>query len=276
MGKDGKSYASSTLASGLAVLEFVALVGQKKGVTLQAVTDAMGLHRSNAYRYLKTLVSSEWLDYDPETYRYRLGPKSLQIAGASLEQWDLRFVARPFLEELAQATCLAAHLAVLADASIVYLDKVDSYSPIQMRSRPGMTAPAYCTAMGKAMLAALSPHRVMNLIGEEMPGRAPNTITQIDALLEDLDLVRERGYSLDQEENEPGIGCVAAAIYDYDDNAVGAVSLSTLIQNLNPGNIQYFSEHVMKTARRISKSLGCHHNHWSLELERPYLKIRQE
>lgn len=132
-----------------------------------------------------------------------------------------------------------------------------------------MTAPLYCTAMGKAMLAVYSPTQVKSLVGEEMTQRTPNTLTDVDSLLENLKLVRERGYSIDQEENEEGIGCVAAAIYDYEDNVVGAVSLSTLIQNLQPDNIDLFACRVMKAARRISQSLGCHNNHWSIELERP-------
>jgi IclR family KDG regulon transcriptional repressor len=265
MKKNGTSYASSTLASGLAVLEFVALVGQKKGVTLKEVTKAMGIHRSNAYRYLRTLVDEGWLEYDAEMSRYHLGRKPVQIAGASLQQEDLRAIARPFLEKLAQETCLAVHLGVLSDSSIIYMDKVESNSPIQMRSRPGMTAPLYCTAMGKAILAMFSPQRVRTLVGDRMSQRAPNTITSLDELMLDLTQIRERGFSLDQEENEEGIGCVAAAIYDYEDKVVGAVSLSTLIQNLSPYNVNVFSERVMKTARRISQSLGCHHNHWSVD-----------
>ncbi len=270
MDKTGTTYASSTLASGLAVLEFVALVGQKKGVTLQEVTKAMGTHRSNVYRYLRTLVDSGWLVYDSETFRYRIGRKPMQVAGESLQQWDLRDIARPFLEELAHETCLAVHLGVMSDSTIVYLDKVESDSPIQMRSRLGMTAPLYCTAMGKAMLAVYSQLRVSTLVGKDLPKRTKNTITTLDALHENLNRVRERGYSLDEEENEEGIGCVAAAIYDYEDNVVGAVSLSTLIHYLTPGNVDQFAKRVMTTARRISQSLGCHHNHWSIDIERSY------
>jgi IclR family transcriptional regulator, KDG regulon repressor len=273
MEKNETSYASSTLASGLAVLEFVALVGQKKGVTLHEVSKSLGIHRSNAYRYLRTLVAAGWLDYDPETSRYHLGGKPVQIAGASLQQWDLRTIARPLLEELSEETCLAVHLGVLSDSSIVYLDKVESNSPIQMRSRPGMTAPAYCTAMGKAILAMLNANDIKNIIGSDLPARTQNTITSIEKLLAELNQTRMRGYSIDQEENELGIGCLAAAIFDYEDNVAGAVSISTLIQNLASGNLDLYAERVMKTARRISQSLGCHHDHWSNELVRSYLQI---
>lgn len=269
------SFASSTLAYGLMVLEFTSLVGQKKGITLQEITKSLGMNRSNVYRYLKTLVDCGWLEYDPETYRYYIGRKPLQIAGASLQQMDLRTIARPFLEDLAEETCLAVHLGVLSESSIIYIDKVESNSPIQMRSHPGMMAPVYCTAMGKALLATLSAQEVTALVAGSMTQRTPNTITTIDELLANLGGVRERGYAIDQEENEPGIGCVAAAIYGYDNDVIGAVSLSTLIQNLTAENTVIFGKRIMKTASRISQSMGCHKNHWSAETERTFSWMRQ-
>jgi len=269
-------FTASTLANGLMVLEYTSLIDQKKGVTLQEITKTLGMNRSNVYRYLKTLVDCGWLEYDPETYRYRIGGKPLQIAGASLQQMDLRTVARPFLEDLAEESYLAVHLGVLNEASIIYIDKVESNSPIQMRSRPGMTAPAYCTAMGKALLAGLHPQEVAEMYEKGgLSARTANTITTVEALQRELEEVRERGYAVDREENEPGIGCVGAAIYGYENEPLGAVSLSTLIQNLSEEEIDKLGKRVMRTASRISQSMGCHKNHWSVEMERNYRWMRQ-
>ena len=118
-----------------------------------------------------------------------------------------------------------------------------------------MTAPVYCTAMGKALLSTLSPTQVKSLVGDEMPLRTSHTITTIEALLEDLDRIKKRGFAIDLEENEDGIGCVAAAIFGYDHEFIGAVSISTLIQNLTP-NIEIFSTQVMRCSKRISQSMG--------------------
>ncbi len=148
--------------------------------------------------------------------------------------------------------------------SIIYIDKIESNSPIQMRSHPGMVAPAYCTAMGKALLATLSDHQVASLVGDDLFQRTPNTITSIAGLIADLDQVRLRGYSIDNEENESGIGCVGAAIFGYDNKAIGAISHSTLIQNLTPETTTIFGNRIMKTAGRISQSMGCPMNHRSL------------
>ncbi len=108
-----------------------------------------------------------------------------------------------------------------------------------------------------------------------MTQRTPNTITTVEELLADLCQVRERGFAIDQEENEAGIGCVGTAIYGYDNNVIGALSLSTLIQNLTSENTLLFGKRIMKTASRISQSMGCHKNHWSIETERTFSWMRQ-
>jgi len=206
------------------------------------------MNRSNVYRYLRTLVDTCWLEYDEESRKFRIGAKPIQIAGASLQQLDLRTIARPFLEDLAEKTGLAVHLGV------------ESNSPIQMRSRIGMTAPVYCTAMGKVLLSTLSLSNIKNLIGDDLPRRTSNTITSFNKLLEDINRIRENGYSIDLEENEVGIGCVASGIFGYDDEMIGAVSISTLIQNLTP-NIEKFSAYVMRCSNQISQSMGYSHKY---------------
>ncbi len=256
-----KEHPSNILANGLLVLEMVMEARQKKGVALQEVSTELGFHRSSAYRYLRTLSKCGWLEFDRETKRYRIGSKPLQLTSALLQQLDLRTIARPYLEELVQsADCLAVHLGVLNESSIVYIDKVESNSPIQMRSRPGMTAPLYCTAMGKAILSTMIPQQVQSLLEGSLTERTHNTIKDMPTLMEHLNNVRERGYSLDLEENEVGIGCIGAPINGYANEVIGALSLSTLIQELTPPRIQEFSERVVYSARQISKKMGWHDN----------------
>ncbi len=144
-----------------------------------------------------------------------------------------------------------------------------------MRSHPGMIASAYCTAMGKALLATLNSQEVASHFTGAMIQRTPNTITTAEALLADLERVRQRGYAIDQEENELGIGCVGAVIYGYDNEAIGAVSLSTLIQNFTPEDTIRFGRRIMKTASQISQSMGCYMNHWSAETEDIFHWTRQ-
>jgi len=257
---------SSTLARGLMVLEFVATQGLPKGSTLQEISKTLGIPRSNAYRYATTLCEDGWLKKDNESSRYLVGWKTLQIAGASLQALDLRNVARLCLESLAKETGFTVHLAILTGTSIMYIDKVESDSPIQMRSRPGMTAPCYCTSIGKAMLASMEPSTVRKLLHHEpLPPRTRNTITNLEDLLGNLALIKRQGYALDCEENEEGIGCIGAVILNYDDKMAGGVSISALIDQLNNNDIDALGRKVMQVARDISQSMGCHHNHWQKE-----------
>jgi len=265
MDSDEKSSQSSTLARGLRVLELVSLQGEGRGVTLQEITRAMLIPRSNAYRYVATLCEEGWLKRDGNTFRYQLGWKTLKVAGAALQDLELRNIARPFLRQLAEQSQLTVHLAILTGDSILYIDKVESDSPIQMRSRLGMTAPCYCTAMGKAMLAAMEPCRVRGLLQDPLVARTANTIADLDAMQSHLDSIRHSGFAIDNEENEPGIGCIGAAIFNYEDQVIGGVSVSALIQLLDETTIQQLSERVRQVARSISQSMGCPNEYWFLE-----------
>jgi DNA-binding IclR family transcriptional regulator len=253
---------SSTLVRGLSALEIVAKEGSRKGMTLQEVVSALGVHQSNVYRYLTTLCDHGWLERD-DAFRYHLGRKSLQLSGASLNQLDLRAIAHVHLQKLADETRLTIHLSIICEDQILYIDKVESESLVQMRSLPGMVAPMYCTAMGKAILATMTNSCVRNLMDGKLKPRTANTLVTMDLLMEDLEKIRKNGYSVDNREFEEGIGCIGAAIYGYDDQILGAISVSSMFQLLNPEKITLLGEKVKVTASQISQSMGCLHDHWN-------------
>lgn len=251
-----KAVPTSTLARGLMVLEVAAEVGQLKGATLQEIAGASGQNRSNVYRYLTTLCELGWLERNEDTFRYRIGRKLLQMTSASLSQIDVRRIARSLLQELALETRLTAHLSVRDGASIVYLDRLESDSPIQMRSHPGMTAPCHTTAMGKAILATLPIPNIRAMLPRDLERHTPNSVTSLDALLEELMRVRQFGYATDMEENEDGIACVGAALYRYDDEVIGAISLSGLAQEVTPDRVRLLGPRIVEVAGEISERMG--------------------
>jgi DNA-binding IclR family transcriptional regulator len=256
MHKDQNSSPTVTLARGLTIFEYIALQGGQKGVTLQEITNELKIPRSNVYRYLTTFCEYGWLEKGQDSSRYYLGCKVLQIGGAYLQGLDLRNIARPFLEDLAHETGLTVHLATLSGDSILYIDKVESNSPIQMRSRLGMTAPCYCTAMGKAMLAALEPALVSDLLINPLLPRTANTITDKSRFIEHLDQIRRCGFAVDNEENEEGIGCIGASIKNFEDQMIGGLSVSTLIQFLDQDSILELGQKVRNAAYSISQRMG--------------------
>lgn len=245
-----------TLAKGLGIFEFIALHGEQRGVTLQEISSAMQIPRSNVYRYLTTFCENCWLEKDDDSSRYFIGSKVLQFAGAFLQKIDLRNIARPLLEELAFETKLTVHLAILDGSSILYIDKVESNSPIQMRSRLGMMAPCYCTAVGKAMLACLKTERALEILPDPLIPRTNHTIIEKNRLIQHLAVVKELGFALDNEENEEGIGCIGAAIRNFDKEMIAGISVSTLVQNLDAESISHLGNQVRKVANMISEKMG--------------------
>ena len=262
-----KNNHSSTLVRGLKVLELIAQEGARKGLSLQNVVSSLKINKSNAYRYLSTLCDQGWLERDDDTFHYRLGKKSLQLSGSFLYHLDLRAIARVYLQRLVEETHQTAHISILSNDQILYIDKVESNSPIQMRSFAGMVAPLYCTAMGKAILASKPVNQVSELVGGKLTKKTGHTLTTIDELITDLEKTIQRGYSFDNEENEMGISCIGAALYDFNDQVIGAISISAMTQSLDQDTIETFSAKVRQTASQISQAMGCFQDHWKLNIK---------
>jgi len=126
-----------------------------------------------------------------------------------------------------------------------------------MASHVGMSVPLHCTSIGKAILAALPPEEAESLLSSaDLEQRTPHSITSLPALREELAAVRQRGFAIDNEENEEGVRCVGAAIYDSLGDVIGAVSISALKFTLTEENLGEVGAAVLKTADDISQALG--------------------
>jgi DNA-binding IclR family transcriptional regulator len=147
--------------------------------------------------------------------------------------------------------------ALNAGDDVVYAAKVEGKKPYRMPSRIGMSVRLHTTAIGKAILATMTDEAVSAIMGRTgMEARTPGTITSVPALLEHLVSIRTRGYSLDEEENEPGIRCIGAAVYDHTGRATGAVSISTLALEPWDRPLAELATRVRVSAKEISESLG--------------------
>lgn len=240
-------------------LRVLDLLSDGRRRTLTEISQALGISPSTAYRLLTTLERHRYVQRDPEAGGYRLGLACLELARAYGDANDLRRVALPELERLRDETFETVHLGVLDKMEVVYLEKLPGLHAIGlMSSRVGARAPAYCTAVGKAMLAFQEPEEVRRHFESVGLRRyTPRTITDLDALMEHLALVRERGYSLDEGEHEAEVRCVAAPLFDVKGRLAGAVSVSGPASRLE-GIAQNRSliERTMAAAREISRRLG--------------------
>ncbi|MEV4199318.1 IclR family transcriptional regulator [Micromonospora globbae] len=248
---------SSSLRRALAVLDYVARFDQQPGgAHLSELAAGVKLNKSTLLRLLAPLVDAGLVWKDPTTGRYQLGPHTAYLGGVYLERLDCRAAAHDVLASLVDRTGETAHLVLIDKLEVVYVDKVESPNTIRMHSRIGTRQPLYSTSVGKALLAHLPPTVLADVIAGGMTQRTPNTITDEARLRSQLDLIQEHGYAVDDMENETGIRCVGAAIFDNLGHAIAALSVSGPDGRLTRDRVAEIGAAVTHAANEVSRRLG--------------------
>ena len=221
------------------------------------LTKALPFPRGTLYRILAALVAEGLIFENKATGTYSLGHRLIHLASKSWETSDLRSLARDHIEALRNATGETVHLAVPSGTGMVYIDKLESPRTVRMTSRIGTRVEMHATSVGKAYLAALPEEACRQLVASlEMRPRTRNTITDISTLLAEIEKTRTRGYSYDNEENEPDIRCFGGAILDRNGSPVGAVSLSIPIYRYDEERARVVTDKVQETVKAISASVS--------------------
>lgn len=251
---------TDSAASSSSVLRAFDVLGDIAGASdgrksLTQIANHLGVSKSTAHRYLTTLEGLGVVERD-ERETYRLGLRLVELAGAVLAEHDLRREAQAELEALAQSTMETAHLAVPSGNEVFYLAKVDSPHSIRMFSRIGARMPMHCTALGRSILAHWPEERVNEVLSEGLPRRTRNTITDPTELRANLEVVRQRGFAIDEEENEAGVRCVGAPVFDLAGVVVGAISVAGPTTRVTPEVAMAIAPAVMQAARAVSQRLG--------------------
>jgi len=249
---------SQSLVRGLAILSSFQSAQPLLGVS--DLSRAVGLSRSTTHRYVATLAGLGYLQQDAETRKYRLGPRVLDLGFSAINSMELRHISAPHLKALSDSTGHTVNMAVLDGADIVYMERCRAPGPpqIDLNLHIGARLPAYCTSMGKVLLAFLPPaERDGVLDGLQLTRRGPNTITAKRELLVELEGVRERGFAVNNEELAYGLRSIAAPVRSQTDGVVAAVniavhrslvSMDELLEDLAPA--------LVATAGEIAARIG--------------------
>jgi DNA-binding IclR family transcriptional regulator len=243
--------ASGSIDKALTVLE--ALAEHSRVTDIAAET---GLPKSTVHRILQSLLEWGFARSDGNG-GYLPGPRILTLAGRVMSRFDPAQHASVALRELRDATGLAVHFAIRSGDEAVYVDKLEGRRPYQMRSRVGMSVPLHTTAIGKSVLAHLSESEVVEIV--ERAGLRPMTrrsITEISVLMRQLVEASEHGYAIDDGENDPGISCIGAPIFDHTGTVMGGVSISALDFEINVDDPSLTAA-VIAAARDVSLALGA-------------------
>jgi DNA-binding IclR family transcriptional regulator len=237
------------------ILEF--LGKSRTGQTISQLARNLALPKSSVHRTVLTLERCGFLYLDRETGRYRLGLHLFGLANMALEGLNLREQAAPFLHKLMEKTGLTVHMAVLEHDEAVLIEKVQPLGALKVATWVGKHVDLHCTALGKALLAYRSEAEIDDLIKKHgLLRHNENTIGSARKLKENLVLVRKLGYALDDEEEELGIRCMGAPIFDSQGQVAAAASVSGTTSQMEPEQLGAISEQVKRTARAISYQLG--------------------
>jgi IclR family transcriptional regulator, KDG regulon repressor len=242
------------LEKGLAVLGALTERSGVQGRTLTEVSELVGMNMSTTLRILNTLV--EWGYVRRVNDRYMLGLRVLALSKAVTETLEVRREARPLLEELCRDAEQTCHLGVLDRNEIVYIDKVEPSRPFQMRSRIGDRMPVHATALGKVMLAFSSPAIVASILAQPLTAQTPRTVVDPQELRQQLEEIRLLGYALDNEENEEGVMCLGAPIFDHRGDLIAAVSVSGPAFTMAGEALPEIGEKLRRAGLSISMRLG--------------------
>jgi DNA-binding IclR family transcriptional regulator len=229
---------------------------QTPELTMTQIAEQVGINKSTVHRLLGTLEKKRFVDRDQMTGIYRPGIRLLQVAYLTLEHNDLRRLAAPFLHRLGDQSLETVDLAVIDDSEIIYLDVIESPQRVKLAAAIGMRLPAYCTASGKAILAYLPEERIKRILAGGMLRHTEHTLVAPEAVLENLGLVRERGFALSEQEYEEGINAIGAPILDLNNLPIGSVAVAGPAYRLTRERMLEICPFLLSTANSIAEELN--------------------
>jgi DNA-binding IclR family transcriptional regulator len=240
------------LARGLRILDQLLEASrdpERAEVSVTELAERLEVNKSSASRLVRTLVDHGYLRPSGVGRGYLLGPKMRPTVPR--EPGGVRELARPFLYLLMKRSGECAHTAIYAQGRALIIDDVESAASLRVAGGVGRLNPLHCTAVGKSLLAFGDVP-----LPEALPRRTERTITDPDALVIHLEEIRRQGYALDDIENEEGVRCLAAPVYDLDERAIASIGISGPTIRMTDERLPAHAALVLEASRELSQALG--------------------
>ncbi|WP_146491345.1 DNA-binding transcriptional regulator KdgR [Vibrio sp. T20] len=257
-----KSTQPEAVSSVLKVFSILDALGEQKEIGVSELSQRLMMSKATTYRFLQTMKTLGYVSQDGEADKYSLTLKLFELGSKSLEYVDLIALADKEMRAISEETNEALHLGALDENSIIYIHKIDSGYNLRMQSRIGRRNPLYSTAIGKVLLADREENVVRQTLSDvEFVKHTDKTLENTEQLLSELKVVQEQHYAEDNEEQEPGLRCIAAPIYDRFGTVIAGVSISFPTIRFDEKRMSYYVGLLHKAGENISEKLGYKHYH---------------
>jgi DNA-binding IclR family transcriptional regulator len=254
--EDRQRVGVQSLGRAFSILEEVAR--HRDGIGLADLSKLVGLHNSTTFHLVKTMVSLGYIRQEKDTKRYRVGRPLFALAANCLDEIEMVNVATPVLEDLSRETGESGHFAVRMGDAVVVIARTSGPGAFQLTDRVGVTRPAHCTALGKMILASLSPDQLQRFLQRaELKPSTDKSITEPSVLLREIEEIRRSGIAFDDGEYNAEVRCVAVPVRDFTGQTIGALGISGPIWRLSIQALQSRAKIVQAAADRLSEAFGA-------------------
>lgn len=248
---ESAGHRDGTVGKALTVLDTVAAFARP--VRFTEIMATSPYPKATLYRLLQTLTHQGMLFFDPESQTYAPGLRLVRMAHSAWRTASLAPIAQGYLDALSRDVGETVHLGQMDGGHVLYVDKRNARIPVEMFAQAGRTGPAYCTGVGKALLAFQDASVRDRLVAQQsLHGFTTNTLTSAEALCRELEAIRARGHAFDNEEHEPGIICVALPILSRSGRPIGALSVTSTTARHDLDSLSAFIPRIDAARREIA------------------------
>ncbi|QND50493.1 IclR family transcriptional regulator (plasmid) [Phyllobacterium sp. 628] len=259
--KRGRKAGANAMPSSVQVLDrslnLLSIIADNDGSSLSDLAERTGMAPSTVHRLLTSLANHGMLAHDQETGNWTIGVRSFEIGNAFLRYRKLGAISRPFLKQLMDECGETANIAIEDDGDVVFISQIESHAPMRAFFRPGRRGPIHASGIGKAILATWSDTDIGQVLsGKSLDHFTSHTLDTLPALLKDVQEIRARGWSIDDEEHTLGMRCIAAPLFNEYGEAIAGISISGPAVRLPRDKLSVFGPIVQRTADALTKAMG--------------------
>lgn len=245
-----------SIGRAFSILEEVAR--KRDGIGLAELSKRVGLHNSTTFHLVKTMVSLGYIRQLKDSKRYRIGRPLFALAASALDEMEMVSMATPVLEDLSRETGESSHFATRMSDAVVVMARTPGPGAFQLTDRVGVVRPAYCTALGKIILAALRDDQLERYLERvELKPLTAKTIMEPERIRREIAEVRRSGIAFDDGEFNEEVRCAAMPVRDFSGQVVGAIGISGPVWRLSLQALQGKARKLEQAAKRLSEAFGA-------------------